>query len=162
MQGTPEPPQPQLHDWNILPKKRKKSLPKICKKESENTSDSFFNGVTWTVWDLAKAGSLLSNPPKNVIFEDEQEMRVVYSLIYDVYRCKWQRVQIAPTYPIIKRKNSFCHLTSHRILVFLAKQFIYFYILWSLLKNSVLDFIVFHEMFEDFRIFLNVFTYFCG
>lgn len=91
MQGTPEPPQPKLHDWNILPKKRKKSLPKICKKESEHnvsSNDTFFNGVTWTVWDLAKAGSLLSNPPKNVTFEDEQEMRVVYSLIYDVYRCK--------------------------------------------------------------------------
>lgn len=92
MQGTSQPSQPKLHDWNILPKKKKKSLPQICRNGSALTvsdvSDSNSNVVTWTVRDLAKAGKLLSNPPKNVNFDDEQEMRVVYTLIYDVYRCK--------------------------------------------------------------------------
>lgn len=91
MQGTTEPPPPKMHDWNIVPKKRKKSVPQICRKESEHrvsSSGSSFNGAAWTVWDLAKAGSLLSSPSKNVTFDDEQEMRVVYTLIYDVYRCK--------------------------------------------------------------------------
>lgn len=92
MQATSKPPEPKLHDWNILPKKKKKTLPQVCKKDSisDNSDESGLNSVTWTVWDLAKAGDLLSNPPKNVNFSDEQEMRVVYSLIYDVYRCKPQ------------------------------------------------------------------------
>lgn len=97
MHATAEPPQPKLHDWNILPKKKKKkkkSVTQVCKRESQQTiSDNSSNSirgnvVTWTVWDLAKAGTLLSDPPGSVTFEDEQEMRVVYTLIYDVFRCK--------------------------------------------------------------------------
>ncbi|XP_069681208.1 putative methyltransferase NSUN7 [Periplaneta americana] len=44
--------------------------------------------TTWTVSDIAKAGCLLATPPRSVAFEDEEEMRRVYSLIYDVFRYK--------------------------------------------------------------------------
>lgn len=44
--------------------------------------------VTWTVSDIVKAASLLHEPPMDVSFEDEQEMRRVYTLIYDVFRYK--------------------------------------------------------------------------
>lgn len=43
--------------------------------------------TTWTVSDIAKAGHLLTVPPRPLCFEDEEEMRRVYSLIYDVFRC---------------------------------------------------------------------------
>lgn len=42
----------------------------------------------WGLEDYAKAGKLLHRPPKIVEFIDEHEMRKVYSLIYDVFRCK--------------------------------------------------------------------------
>lgn len=84
--------QQKLHDWNILPRKRKKPLvPQICRPDCQrrtSSTDPVGRGVTWTVNDLAKAGCLLTTPPRDVEFEDEQEMRVVYSLIYDVYRCE--------------------------------------------------------------------------
>lgn len=44
--------------------------------------------MTWTVGDLAKAGSLLHVPQIGANFDDEQEMRRVYTLIYDVFRYK--------------------------------------------------------------------------
>ena len=44
--------------------------------------------TTWTASDIAKAGCLLTIPPRSTSFEDEEEMRRVYSLIYDVFRCK--------------------------------------------------------------------------
>ncbi|GLV44069.1 uncharacterized protein CBL_12635 [Carabus blaptoides fortunei] len=44
--------------------------------------------VTWTVSDIAKAACLLSTPAISTEFGDEQEMRRVYSLIYDVFRYK--------------------------------------------------------------------------
>ncbi|KAJ8958311.1 hypothetical protein NQ318_017457, partial [Aromia moschata] len=44
--------------------------------------------ITWTVSDIAKAGCLLGSPPLPATFEDEQEMRRVYTLIYDVFRYK--------------------------------------------------------------------------
>lgn len=43
----------------------------------------------WVLEDIAKAGKLLSKPPIPCTFADEQEMRRVYSLIYDVFRCKF-------------------------------------------------------------------------
>jgi hypothetical protein len=42
----------------------------------------------WGPRDLAKASRLLEKPPMSVSFEDDQEMRRVYSLIYDVFRCE--------------------------------------------------------------------------
>lgn len=43
----------------------------------------------WNLEDIAKAGKKLRIPPLPCEFEDEQEMRRVYSLIYDVYRCEY-------------------------------------------------------------------------
>lgn len=46
------------------------------------------NGLLWNLEDFSKAGKLLKSPPMDVDFYDEYEMRKVYSLIYDVFRCK--------------------------------------------------------------------------
>lgn len=74
-----------LHDWNIIPKpKTLQCEPRRTEKSTTKTTDP----VTWTVSDIAKAGCLLSTPPRPVNFQDEQEMRRVYTLIYDVFRCK--------------------------------------------------------------------------
>lgn len=45
-------------------------------------------GLIWNLKDFAKAGKLLKSPSMSVEFYDEYEMRKVYSLIYDVFRCK--------------------------------------------------------------------------
>ncbi|XP_073967356.1 uncharacterized protein [Choristoneura fumiferana] len=45
-------------------------------------------GPAWDIAQVIKAAYLLSKPPVKVNFEDEQEMRCVYSLIYDVFRYK--------------------------------------------------------------------------
>ncbi|XP_068628056.1 uncharacterized protein [Battus philenor] len=45
-------------------------------------------GPAWDIGQVLKAGRLLFKPPMEVDFEDEQEMRYVYSLIYDVFRYK--------------------------------------------------------------------------
>lgn len=47
------------------------------------------NNVMWDLSEFAKAGKLLKTPPMDVEFYDEYEMRKVYSLIYDVFRCKY-------------------------------------------------------------------------
>lgn len=46
---------------------------------------------SWNLHDLTAAGKLLRRPPLPCQFDDEHEMRRVYSMIYDVYRCKWDR-----------------------------------------------------------------------
>jgi hypothetical protein len=46
------------------------------------------DSVMWDLSEFAKAGKLLKTPPMDVEFNDEYEMRKVYSLIYDVFRCK--------------------------------------------------------------------------
>lgn len=46
--------------------------------------------VLWDLSEFAKAGKLLKFPPMDVEFYDEYEMRKVYSLMYDVFRCKYQ------------------------------------------------------------------------
>lgn len=43
---------------------------------------------TWNLNDLTAAGKLLRKPPLPCHFDDEHVMRRVYSMIYDVYRCK--------------------------------------------------------------------------
>jgi hypothetical protein len=45
--------------------------------------------LIWDLCDYANAGKLLLKPPLVVNFIDEYEMRKVYSLIYDVYRCEY-------------------------------------------------------------------------
>lgn len=43
----------------------------------------------WSMQHIANSGKLLRKPPIRVVFDDEHEMRKVYSLIYDVFRCKY-------------------------------------------------------------------------
>lgn len=43
----------------------------------------------WRLEDIVRAGKLLHQPPLPVQFDDEYEMRKVYSMIYDVYRCRY-------------------------------------------------------------------------
>lgn len=45
--------------------------------------------VTWTLDNICKAAQLLKKPPENVEFSNEHDMRKVYSLVYDVFRCKY-------------------------------------------------------------------------
>ncbi|XP_037297141.1 uncharacterized protein LOC115442158 isoform X2 [Manduca sexta] len=45
-------------------------------------------GPAWDIAQVLKAARLLCKPPMPVMFIDEQEMRCVYSLIYDVFRYK--------------------------------------------------------------------------
>lgn len=45
----------------------------------------------WNLNDLTAAGKLLRKPPLPCHFDDEHEMRRVYSMIYDVYRCKFSK-----------------------------------------------------------------------
>ncbi|XP_039745917.1 uncharacterized protein LOC120623765 isoform X2 [Pararge aegeria] len=45
-------------------------------------------GPAWDIGEVLKAARLLCKPPMLVDFADEQEMRCVYSLIYDVFRYK--------------------------------------------------------------------------
>lgn len=47
------------------------------------------NNVMWDLREFAQAGKLLRLPPMEVDFYDEYEMRKVYSLIYDVFRCEY-------------------------------------------------------------------------
>ncbi|XP_055592929.1 uncharacterized protein LOC129744438 [Uranotaenia lowii] len=42
----------------------------------------------WRLEDIARAGKLLRRPPLGVTFNDELEMRKVFSMIYDVFRFK--------------------------------------------------------------------------
>ncbi|XP_050509383.1 uncharacterized protein LOC126886472 isoform X3 [Diabrotica virgifera virgifera] len=81
---------PKLHEWNILPPRVKTvecdlKVDKYIRKHQTKKGPS---AITWTVSDIAKAGCLLSQPPLQTDFEDEQEMRRVYTLIYDVFRYK--------------------------------------------------------------------------
>lgn len=43
----------------------------------------------WSLENITKAAKLLGQPPLPVKFGDEHEMRRVYSLIYDVFRCEY-------------------------------------------------------------------------
>ncbi|XP_050312514.1 uncharacterized protein LOC126747764 isoform X2 [Anthonomus grandis grandis] len=83
-----EPKETKIHEWNILPK----NLTPACTPEPRPAGVKkkriYLAPITWTVGDISKAGCLLSSPPLAVNFDDEQEMRRVYSLIYDVFRYK--------------------------------------------------------------------------
>jgi len=59
-----------------------------CEQEARLTVSHEHNSVMWDLAEFAKAGKLLNNKPMPVEFHDEYEMRKVYSLIYDVFRCK--------------------------------------------------------------------------
>lgn len=80
---------PVLHHWNIIPKAKLvkcETEPGLIERRSSKSVRT--SSITWTVSDIAKAGCLLSIPVINTSFDDEQEMRRVYTLIYDVFRCK--------------------------------------------------------------------------
>lgn len=84
---------PVLHHWNILPSKsqrdkqnQKCSIDSI--KSIRHQLSANENSMKWTITDIGKAGCLLTVPPTKVVFTDEEEMRRVYTLIYDVFRCK--------------------------------------------------------------------------
>lgn len=59
-----------------------------CRLESESSTIKKSGRVNWTTDDLIKAGGLLAQPPLDIQFPNEQEMRRVFSLVYDVLRCK--------------------------------------------------------------------------
>lgn len=60
-----------------------------CDQELRLSVSHESNNVMWDLSEFAKAGKLLKTPPMDVEFYDEYEMRKVYSLIYDVFRCKY-------------------------------------------------------------------------
>lgn len=63
--------------------------PRICPYNDASIEYLHVDEVNlWGLVDYAKAGKLLNRPPIAVEFVDEHEMRKVYSLIYDVFRCK--------------------------------------------------------------------------
>lgn len=78
-----------LHHWDIVEKPRR---PSLCPPEAERLAKRQVNlplgPITWTITDIAKASSLLKVLPIKPDFEDEQEMRRVYTLIYDSFRCE--------------------------------------------------------------------------
>ncbi|RZC38122.1 methyltransferase NSUN7, partial [Asbolus verrucosus] len=81
--------EPKLHDWIIKPKKKLVQCERPPKAALKNKAKLTGPGpITWTVSDISKAGCLLTQPPLKTNFEDEQEMRRVYTLIYNVFRHK--------------------------------------------------------------------------
>ncbi|KAK5649894.1 hypothetical protein RI129_000923 [Pyrocoelia pectoralis] len=79
----------QLHHWNII-EKESSSISKSIESNQSDRRQSLSEPVpiSWTINDLAKSACLLEMPPKPVSFDDEQEMRRVYTLIYDTFRYK--------------------------------------------------------------------------
>lgn len=61
----------------------------FCEQEFRLSVSHENNNVIWDLTGFAKAGKLLKVPPMEAEFYDEYEMRKVYSLIYDVFRCKY-------------------------------------------------------------------------
>lgn len=61
----------------------------FCELEFRLSVSHENNNVMWDLGEFAKAGKLLRLPPMEVEFYDEYEMRKVYSLIYDVFRCEY-------------------------------------------------------------------------
>nr|CAI5834844.1 unnamed protein product [Callosobruchus analis] len=80
---------PKLHEWNLINRPKQVICEALSDRISKKPKRPSKPPITWTVSDIAKAGCLLCCPPKETSFEDEQEMRRVYSLIYDVFRCKF-------------------------------------------------------------------------
>ncbi|XP_053686098.1 uncharacterized protein LOC128735638 [Sabethes cyaneus] len=66
----------------------------------------------WLLQDIARAGKLLRKPPSPVSFDDEFEMRKVYSMIYDVFRFKLvlqqalKNINFFENFPQLKCENT--------------------------------------------------------
>lgn len=76
------------------PTKRQRYCKLLSRKSASHVSPnvrSLVTPVTWTVGDIVKGAYILNNPPIHTDFQDEQEMRRVYTLIYDVFRCKYRK-----------------------------------------------------------------------
>lgn len=72
----------------VAPAKKHPCTPYGLSKSSQGSISST-SQIIWLVSDVVKAARLLSQPPLDVCFSNEHEMRRVYSLIYDVFRCKY-------------------------------------------------------------------------
>lgn len=67
--------------------------------------------VRWTLENICQAAQLLKKPPEDVAFVNEHEMRRVYSLIYDVFRCKYTHGTKAFSLTI-SLHASICHISN--------------------------------------------------
>lgn len=67
---------------NLLEEHKKKCQHALSKRKTKVS-------IVWTLDDITNAAKLLKKPPGKVRFSNEYEMRKVYSLIYDVFRCKY-------------------------------------------------------------------------
>ena len=79
------------HDFIHLTSKGRIALQGQPTRNHLDDPMKFIDTAALSVWDLsdiAKAGMLLRRPRIPCCFENEHEMRRVYSLIYDVFRCK--------------------------------------------------------------------------
>lgn len=45
--------------------------------------------IPWSCLDLVKAANLLYPKIEQVSFQDEEEMRRIFALLYDVFRCRY-------------------------------------------------------------------------
>lgn len=63
----------------------------FCEQEFRLSVSHENNNVMWDLGEFAKAGKLLKVPAMEVNFFDEYEMRKVYSLVYDVFRCEYMK-----------------------------------------------------------------------
>ncbi len=73
----------------------------------------------WSLDDLTKAGKLLRKPPIQCKFLDEHEMRRVYSMIYDVFRCEYKNkfiLDFSSLLPIFTINPITCRLLVNRLL----------------------------------------------
>ncbi|XP_063375055.1 uncharacterized protein LOC134662714 [Cydia amplana] len=82
---TPKPPEDPVDEWApwrlVVSIKNPHAPPPVAVRSPPD-------GHAWDIAQVLKAAHLLSKPPKKVDFADEQQMRCVYSLIYDVFRYK--------------------------------------------------------------------------
>lgn len=65
------------------------------------------SNVLWDLSEFAKAGKLLKTPAMDVDFYDEYEMRKVYSLIYDVFRCKYVVKTVVTLIVVMSKDDAF-------------------------------------------------------
>ncbi|CAB3258175.1 unnamed protein product [Arctia plantaginis] len=80
-QDPAEEPPEEWAPWTlVLPLKNPHAPPPVAVKTTP--------GPAWDIEQVLKAARLLYKPPIAVNFTDEQDMRCVYSLIYDVFRYK--------------------------------------------------------------------------
>ncbi|KAJ8724889.1 hypothetical protein PYW07_015847 [Mythimna separata] len=77
-------------------------------------------GPAWDIEQVLKAGRLLCKPPRPVSFIDEQEMRCVYSLIYEVFRYKTILDQALEDIGFLHRQHGFVE-HRHNVWLFLME-----------------------------------------